>query len=123
MANLEEIDKVLADLNKAIEIKSDDINLYVRRADLYIKKGEYDKALMDCDKAITLDPNYINAYMIRGGVYYEKKEYDLAEDDCKYVFYMNFAPVWSCTVFIRWQWRVQVFAGYLFGAYSLTVLA
>ena len=37
----------LSDINKAIELKSDMEDLYIERASIYCKLGDYSKALID----------------------------------------------------------------------------
>jgi len=47
----------LADYNKAIELKSDDVDAYIGRGDTKYKKGDPDGALADYDQAAKLKPD------------------------------------------------------------------
>ena len=69
-----ELGKVIADFNKAIEIKPSD-KVYCNLGIAYISKGDYDRALLNYSKAIDVNPNNMLAYSYRAIVYYEKNDY------------------------------------------------
>jgi|GEM_PF-1376081 len=74
-------DAVLADCNKAIELKPDYAKAYDARGFANYKRGRADQAISDFSKSIELDPNNANPYYHRGMVYYEAKLWDLALPD------------------------------------------
>ncbi|GFP34153.1 hypothetical protein HKBW3S42_02493 [Candidatus Hakubella thermalkaliphila] len=53
-------------------------SLYLRRAGLYLVRGEYDKALSDYSQAIRVDPSNEGLYLTRANFYVQRKSYDLA---------------------------------------------
>lgn len=61
-----ELDKALADLNKAISLQSDNAFAYQNRAGVYEKQNEIDKAIADYSKAIKLNPKFPFPYRGRG---------------------------------------------------------
>ena len=64
------IDKGLLDLNKAIELDPKDASYFNRRGILYrVKLNDFNKALYDYNYAIKLDPNFNEAYTNRAILY------------------------------------------------------
>lgn len=61
-----EIDAALIDYNKALDLKSDDANLYVSRGRALFSKNAYDLSVKDYDKAIELSPKTAVAFLNRG---------------------------------------------------------
>lgn len=80
-AGVNDIDRAIADFNKAIEIKPDDAYAYGNRGTLHYYKGEYDRAIVDFDQALKLTPDHVVIYINRGAAYYNKGEYDRAIAD------------------------------------------
>ena len=76
-----EVDKALADFNKAVELNPGLALAYCNRGSVYISKNEYDKALSDLNKAIELVPDFSMAYNNRGMVYKKRGEYEKALSD------------------------------------------
>ncbi len=74
-------DKVIADCNKAIELKPDYAKAYDARGFANYKVGKIDQGIADYGKSIELDPGDAEAYYHRGLVYYEQKQWDLALPD------------------------------------------
>ena len=64
-----EADAALADYNKALEMKSDDANLYVGRGRAHFSKKSYDLSVKDYDKASELSPKTAIAFLNRGESY------------------------------------------------------
>ncbi len=50
--------RALNDYNRAVELDTDDHDLYNDRGSSYAELGDLDKALADFDKAIALKPDY-----------------------------------------------------------------
>ena len=77
-----EYDRAIEDLNKAIELGSNNAIDYNTRGTVYGEKGEYDRAIEDFDTAIELKPDFAKAYSNRGLAYQGKGAYDRAVEDC-----------------------------------------
>ena len=84
------IDKVIADMTRAIELDPEYAEAYTRRADAYVAKssakGRQDKELLDLGlkdygKVIELHPNSAQAYYNRGTVLYEGPDTEAAIAD------------------------------------------
>lgn len=69
-------EKVMENLDKAIELNPDFIRAYYYRGELYIYRTEYDKAVADFTKTIQLHPESVYSYYMRACAYYKKKEID-----------------------------------------------
>ena len=76
-----EVDRAIADYNKAIKLSPKLAAAYYNRGLAYEKKGESDRAIADYNKAIALDPNDAAAYNNLGIVYGRKGEVDRAIAD------------------------------------------
>jgi tetratricopeptide (TPR) repeat protein len=74
-------ERAIADLTRAIELRADHAEAYRCRGDVYTWLGEYEKALADYDRAIELAPEYGAAYYGRGEVREYRRELDLAIAD------------------------------------------
>ena len=62
-------ERAIADLSKAITLKPQDVNGYIRRGIAYEKKGDHEHAIADFSTVIRLEPMYATAYTMRGGAY------------------------------------------------------
>jgi serine/threonine protein kinase/tetratricopeptide (TPR) repeat protein len=51
---LQELDQALADYTMAINLDPNDAGIYRKRAELYLRQGQYQEALADCNKGIEL---------------------------------------------------------------------
>ncbi len=60
------VDRAMADYNRAIELNTDDELAYTDRGFLYTQQGNSAKAMSDFDKAIKINPVYPMAYYDRG---------------------------------------------------------
>lgn len=76
-----DLDKALADAERAFALNSEDANIIHTRAWIYLAKGELDLALADFDKALSLDAALVGAYVDRGRAYELKGERDKAIAD------------------------------------------
>ncbi len=76
-----EVDRAIADYDRAIELKPDLAEAYNNRGNAYWNKGEVDRAIADYDRAIELKPDYAEAYYNRGIAYRNKGEVDRAIAD------------------------------------------
>jgi tetratricopeptide (TPR) repeat protein len=74
-------DKVIADCNRAIELKPDYAKAYDARGFVNYKVGKSDQSIVDYSKSIELDPNDAKPYYHRGLLYYQQKQWDLALPD------------------------------------------
>ena len=73
-----ELDRAIADYNRAIELDPKLAFAYGGRADAYRDRGELDRAIADYNRAIDLDPNYADAYNGRGVGFEAKGDMDKA---------------------------------------------
>lgn len=81
-----ELDKALADMNKAISLQSDNAFAYPNRASVYEKQDEVDKAIADYAKAIKLNPKFPFPYRGRGLLLLKKgKDAEAEADFAKYL--------------------------------------
>jgi len=78
---IKQVDKAIADCNRAIDLGSHDPRARVLRGMAWFDKKEYDKAMADETEAIRLDPQNAFAYYARGSVWSMKKEYKNALAD------------------------------------------
>jgi tetratricopeptide (TPR) repeat protein len=74
------LDAAIADVDQDIALKSDP-NSYLRRAELYEKKGDTEKAIADLTRAAELSPDDYRAYFNRVVLYEQTKQYDRAIAD------------------------------------------
>jgi len=73
-----ELDRAIADYNRAIELDPKLAFAYGGRADAYRDRGELDRAVADYNRAIELDPDYADAYNGRGVAFEAKGDMDKA---------------------------------------------
>lgn len=79
--NFEQLDRAIADYNKALEIKPDLSDAYHNRARVWEQKGEYDKAIEDYTRAIRLNSGDAETYNGRGVAYDSKGDFNAAIAD------------------------------------------
>lgn len=68
-----DLDRALADYNKAIEIYPEFANAYNNRGLIYAQKDDYDRAIADYNKAIELNQKLVFLAYGNRGIIYEKK--------------------------------------------------
>lgn len=68
----ERLGDVLADVDKSVEVSSEPMMLYCRRAGLHNYMGNYNAAIADCNQAVELDPDYRLAYYRLATAHYFK---------------------------------------------------
>ena len=73
--------EAIADYSEALKIKSDDPNVYERRAYAEMQLRDYDKALHDYNQAIKLNPQEAKYYQVRAIIYQEKGDFKAAMAD------------------------------------------
>ncbi len=83
-------DAAVHDMNAAIELESDNPELYVLRGQYVLLTYEWDQVLADYNRAIALDPGYADAYFLRGVLFYTQGPREKALDDFEY--YLELAP-------------------------------
>lgn len=71
----------LADLNRALELEPDDIEIYFDRGKMYFESGRVEEALADMTRIIQLKPNDPRGYGDRAVDYIILKQYDRAIAD------------------------------------------
>ena len=76
-----DLEEVLQDLSKDIQLNPDNAVLYINRGTVYSYIGDYDRAISDHDAAIRINPEYAKAYLDRGNLYFHKEIYDRAISD------------------------------------------
>lgn len=67
--------------NRAVTIKSENVEVYNNRGILFFDLNEFDKAMDDYNRVISLDPDFFEAYNNRGNIFFVKNEYDKALDN------------------------------------------
>jgi len=68
LSAISENKKAIDQLNKALKLQSDIVQLYLARADAFEHENNYQKALQDCDAAIKLNPNRAESYNYRAWI-------------------------------------------------------
>jgi tetratricopeptide (TPR) repeat protein len=76
-----DMDRAIADLNKAIELDPKNVTAFENRGTLFVRSGKPDRAIEDYNEAIRLDPHYAQAYADRGVAYYVKGDHARAIDN------------------------------------------
>ena len=84
-----ELDKALADFNKAIEINPRYYEVYHNRGIVYETKGEYDSAIKEYNKSLAINPKYVKAYDNRGRSSYGLGKLDEAISDYNIAIGLN----------------------------------
>jgi tetratricopeptide (TPR) repeat protein len=79
--NKGELDRAIADYNKAIALNSKDADFYSNRAVAYFNKRNYDRTIADASKAIALKPENPGAYNNRGNAYTSSGNRERAIED------------------------------------------
>jgi tetratricopeptide (TPR) repeat protein len=64
--------EALTDFSEALKMKSNDPDIYERRAYVEMKTNDYDKALADYSEAIRLSPKEVRYYLLRSYIYETK---------------------------------------------------
>ena len=72
----EKVDKVIAELDRRIEVNPDNAGLYDRRGSEYFIRGKIKESIQDFDRAIKIDPRRERGHWKRGISYYYAAEYD-----------------------------------------------
>ena len=75
------LDRVLLDLAKAIEINPNYAQAYYDRALTYVALDNFIQAISDCTKVIEMNPNFTEAYSVRSSAYSIIQEHDKALAD------------------------------------------
>jgi tetratricopeptide (TPR) repeat protein len=76
-----DLDRAIADYNKAIEIDLRYAHAYNNRGIIYKDRGDLDRAMADYNRAIDINPQYALAYNNRGIAYKAKGDNDRAMAD------------------------------------------
>ena len=76
-----ELDKAIADYDKAIELNPEYAEAYSHRGNAYRDKGEIDKAIADYSQAIVLKPKVAESYYTRGEAYLHTGKWEEAQRD------------------------------------------
>ncbi len=83
------LDKALADYNKALDINRKLLEGYKKRGMLYVLLDKRDKAIEDFTKAISLNPDDALVYALRGRMYENGGRYDRALEDYNKAIVLN----------------------------------
>jgi len=86
----EHAETAIKDLSAAIELNSEDADVFSLRGEVYSQLKDYTNALADFNKATEIDDKCKNAYLFRGTMYSTKGEYEKAITDLEYI--LNFFP-------------------------------
>ena len=76
-----ELDKAIADYDKAIEINSELVEVYTHRGNAYRAKAELDSAIADYTEALKLRPKVPESYYTRGEAWLLAKGWEEAKTD------------------------------------------
>jgi tetratricopeptide (TPR) repeat protein len=76
-----QLDKGIAELNKAIAANPGDFYSLNFRAEAWFRKGDVAKAMADTNAALAVRPDFADAYNLRGYMYLTGKQYDNAVAD------------------------------------------
>lgn len=76
-----ELDRAIADLSKAIQLKPNYFDSWFERGEINFKKGEYDQAIADFTEVLRLKPRHGGALIARGEAFGQKQEYARAIAD------------------------------------------
>ncbi|CAG8639063.1 13462_t:CDS:2, partial [Cetraspora pellucida] len=71
----------LADFQRALDLKPDYVQLYVKRATIYMEQDDVDEAWKEFDKAIKIDPKDPDIYYHRGQIHFLHNNFDMAVKD------------------------------------------
>src|ERR1700724_2740507 len=71
-------DRAIAIYDRAIELASNDADIYLGRGNVSFLKRDYDRAISDYDKVLAIAPISVDAFLGRGRSFYQKKDYDRA---------------------------------------------
>jgi regulator of sirC expression with transglutaminase-like and TPR domain len=95
MGGEDNINKALADLEKAINLRNDDDDSpwYRGRAMIYLSLNKYREAVADAGKALKLHPEDMESRRIRADAYAKLDNYAKAADDMAYYFKHVNCPV------------------------------
>jgi tetratricopeptide (TPR) repeat protein len=84
-----DLDKAMADYDKAIQLDPKEDSTYFARAILFTGKEDISHAIADLSKAIELNPQNTLAYSDRGFLYSKMGNYSKGIDDCKEAINLN----------------------------------
>ena len=73
--------EAIADYSEALKIKSDDADVFERRAYAEMQLKDYDKALHDYNQAIKISPQEAKYYQVRALIYQNKGDFKAALAD------------------------------------------
>jgi tetratricopeptide (TPR) repeat protein len=84
-----EYEKAIAELEKAVELGSDNAEAYSNLALSYFQNGDYEDAIAAWSEVIDLQPDDAAAYYERATSYFNLKEYGRAIDDLTHVIQID----------------------------------
>jgi len=103
IAESDDLDRVIADLDRAIQRTPDDAQVYRDRAYAWARKGDMDRALADYEQAIRIDPNDPTIFHDRGLIWERKREFNKAIVDFDHAVRMSFTdPEFYCDRGAAW---------------------
>ncbi|KAM4047581.1 protein SGT1 homolog isoform 1-T2 [Anomaloglossus baeobatrachus] len=94
---IENPQRSLEELTKALEEQSDDAESYSQRAYAHILLHNYNDAVLDAKRSLELQPNNANAFLRKGEAEFHLKNYSAAQDTFKQGQTLN-----SSTSFSSW---------------------
>ncbi len=84
-----EYENALKDINDAIIIEPNEVNLYLSKGVCYEKMGLNTDALLNYNKCIEINPNISNVYYNRSIIYYQMDLVKLAFDDLQFAIKLD----------------------------------
>jgi curved DNA-binding protein CbpA len=107
-----DLDRAIADLQRAIELAPEDAKAYRQRGNAFGLKGDVDRALADYDRALRIDPNDAAIFHDRGLMWQRNKELDKALADLDRAVRMGFTapPITTGQVYLDHVYLDQVYS-------------
>jgi tetratricopeptide (TPR) repeat protein len=82
-------DNAVAGYSRLIELKPEERQFLIGRADAHMQLEQWDKAIVDYDQAIKLNPNDTQTYVDRSKAHRRKGDYATAIEDCSSALRVN----------------------------------
>ena len=83
LRRLKRYDEALADVDRALSLRPNEVEFFDAQADIFSNKGDFDRAIAAYDRAIRIDPTYAAAYTSRGELYEKKGDIEQARASYK----------------------------------------
>ena len=96
---LNQIDKSLADFDKALDLQPELAMALSNRARIYYERfGDYQSAIRDYESAISIAPQFFDFYHLLITIYLDKRDFDAAVEVCKQASENSLDPAYIHTL-------------------------